>query len=512
MYMKVYAAVLSGINSFIVTVEADAESGLPVFELVGYLSSEVREARERIRSASVNSGFKLPPKHITVNISPANKKKHGSGLDLPIAIAVLAATEITMPDLSDYLIVGELGLNGDVRSVNGILSMVIAAKEAGKDKCIVPKDNMKEAMLVPDMTVIAVNSLQECVGYLVNSLIPDPCIENEIERKSKEDDQSLPDFSQISGQKLLRRACEVAVSGRHNMLMVGPPGSGKTMIARCIPTILPPMTQKEKLEVSKIYSSCGLFKERDELISQRPFRSPHHTISAAGLCGGGTNPHPGEISLSHAGVLFLDELTEFSRQTIEILRQPLEEKEIRISRVNGDCVFPADFMLVAAMNPCPCGNYPDPQKCRCSFSQIERYQGKLSQPLLDRIDICVEAPRVTFRELTTSDVNESSKDIRKRIMAVYGIQKERFKNEKYDYNSMIPAQHLDKYCHLKEKEYRFVTDLYEKLGMTARTYHKFLRTARTIADMGGSKDIGLTHLSEAICYRGIYDSYGEAVA
>ncbi|MBO6215988.1 MAG: YifB family Mg chelatase-like AAA ATPase [Lachnospiraceae bacterium] len=511
MYREVTAAVLSGINSFTVNVEADVGNGMPVFELVGFLSSEVREARERIRSAAQNSGLPLPPKHITVNISPADKKKHGTGLDLAIAVAVITAGIENTPDMTGYLIVGELGLNGDVRPINGILSMVIAARETGKHICIVPCDNYREALLVPDIKAIPVRSLNEALDYLIKGKTPDILPESSVSTVAvaKEGES---DFKYINGQKFLRRACEVAVAGRHNLLMVGPPGAGKSMIAKCIPTILPKMSTSEKLEVSKIYSACGLFGERESLIENRPFRAPHHTISAAGLCGGGTVPHPGEISLAHAGVLFLDELTEFSRQTIEILRQPLEERQIHISRVNGDCEFPADFMLVAAMNPCPCGNFPDLKKCRCTGAEIERYQGKLSQPLLDRIDMCVEAPRIGFLELTGREENESSDEIRKRIERISALQKERYKKTSYKYNSRIPASDMDKYCRLGQKEHKYVTELYERLGLTARTYHKLLRVARTIADMDGCSEIGLSHLNEAVCYRGIEDSYREVVA
>lgn len=522
MYCEVNTAIVYGIESQLIRVEADISNGLPVFDMVGYLASEVKEARERVRAALKNARFSLPPSRITVNLSPANIRKNGNGFDLPIALAILGALgQIPTEELNQVLVLGELSLNGDVNGITGVLPSVLMAKEAGLKTVIVPFDNLKEARLIKDIECIGVTHLIEAVNYFTNHDLPlcndedfishnndeTDILENSAnkshEKANRENEQIEYDFSMISGQSVLRRACEVAVSGMHNLLMVGPPGAGKTMVAKCIPSIMPPLTQDEMIELTKIYSVNGMLKDCDSLITQRPFRSPHHTISPQGLTGGGAYPRPGEISLSHKGVLFLDELTEFNKSTIEILRQPLEEHSITISRVNMSCTYPADFVLVTALNPCSCGYYPDLNKCRCSDASIKRYMGKLSQPLLDRIDICTEALSLDYRNLINTTENECSAAIRERVINCHKLQKERYKNEKFIFNSQIPANLIDKYCSLDEECQKFMESMYEAFDLTARSYHKVLKVARTIADMSEEENITVRHLQEAICYRGL---------
>lgn len=508
MYSVVSTAMIQGIKSVPLYVEADVSDGMPIFEMVGFLSSEVKESRERVRTALRNSGYLLPPKRITVNFIPANVRKTGSGFDLPVALAILSAIGIISADsLNDTFVTGEVGLNGTIKPVSGVLPMVSEAVERGMQRVILPKENRREAKLVKNIQIFAVESIEETVRILngepyLEKMEPHSCMQQE--RKERQ-----PDFSDIKGQKMVKRACEVAVSGMHNLLMIGPPGAGKTMIAMRIPGILPPMDEQEQMELSKIYSVCGMFQKMETLMNTRPFRAPHHTVTPQGLAGGGSIPKPGEISLAHKGVLFLDELPEFQKNTIEILRQPMEEKAVRLVRLNGTYEYPADFMLVAAMNPCHCGYYPDMQKCRCSATSIERYIGKISQPLLDRIDICIEAAQLQFNDLIGEEVPESSEIIRERVMQVHEITRRRYAMEGFLYNSQIPADKIPIYCHLDTKQQKYMKQMYEKMNLTVRSYHKVLRVARTLADMDGCETILMQHLNEAICYRSLDKKFWE---
>ena len=507
MYSMVYTAMIHGIDSRPVEVETDVSDGMPVFEMVGYLSSEVREARDRVRTALRNCGYMLPVKRITVNLSPANIRKSGSGFDLPVAISLLAAMgEVPKEPLAEIMMIGELSLDGKVNGVPGVLPIALAARDLGMKYMILPKENRREGELVPGIMTVAVGSVREAVEFLTEGKLPSEASE---EKQVLSQKPATYDFSDISGQKILKRACETAVSGMHNLLMIGPPGAGKTMIARAIPSILPPMTEEEQMELSRIYSVCGKFEERDRLLSRRPFRSPHHTITAAGMTGGGSVPVPGEISLANKGVLFLDELTEFRKPVIETLRQPLEDRKVQISRSSGTFTFPADFVLVAAMNPCDCGYYPDMERCRCTSAAIARYRSRLSQPMLDRLDLCVEAPAVSYRELTAGKESEPSAEIRKRVMRVHQIQRERFQGTVIGFNSRIPAKEIGTYCPLGTKEKKYMEQIYDRLELTARSYHKLLRVARTLADMAGEERIGLLQLQEAVCYRGLDKKYWE---
>ena len=499
MYSLVTTSIIQGIKSIPVYVEADVSDGMPLFEMVGSLSPEVKESKERVRTALKNTGYILPPKRITINFIPANIRKTGSGFDLPVVAAVLCAIGIVPEEaLKNTMVVGEISLSGEVKPVNGILPMVAEAKERGVTRCIVPAENQTEAQLVKEIEIFAVQSIAEMIHILNGGTY----IEKEIGKVVAKTAQML-DFSDIQGQYFVKRACEVAVSGMHNLLMIGPPGAGKTMTAMRIPTILPPLDEKEQMELSKIYSVSGQFQLREQLMEERPFRCPHHTITMQGLVGGGLIPKPGEISLAHKGVLFLDELPEFKQNTIEILRQPMEEKEVRLVRMNGTYEYPADFILVAAMNPCKCGYYPDMQKCRCTAASIERYINRISQPLLDRIDICVETPQIKFEELNGTKKEECSDAIRERVIEVHAIQKKRYQNEDFQFNSQIPAARIAEYCALSKDQEKYMKKIYKQLNLTARSYHKILKVARTLADMDASENILDAHLNEAVCYRNI---------
>lgn len=508
LFSKVFSGTLKGIEGNLVQVEADVGNGLPGFQLVGYLAAEVKEAQDRVRTALKNEGFRLSAMKITVNLSPANVRKEGTAFDLPIAVAVLASYEqINQAELlAESAFIGELGLDGSVKPVKGALSLVTAFRDAGLKRCFLPALNLQEGLAIPGIDIIPVERLLEVV-QMVNS--PDllcPAMRNDFGGKEPQPEYPL-DYQEVNGQRLLKRATEIAVAGRHNILYIGPAGSGKSMVARRIPTIMPPLSGKERLEVSKVYSVCGLLPRGKALLSERPFRSPHHTISSLALTGGGKVPRPGEISLASRGVLFLDEFPEFQRRTIEALRQPLEERKIMIARTYGTCEFPTDFMLAAAMNPCPCGHYPDRNRCTCQDTQIRRYLGKISGPLLDRIDICVEAAPITYQEVRGEEANESSAEIRKRVEAAWEIQKRRFDGTNLCFNSEMGGKEIKRYCRLQKEEEAFLQNVYQKLKLSARGCQRMLKVARTIADLDGKVGIEREHLSEAATYRSLEEKY-----
>ncbi len=508
MFSSVMSAAICGIDGCKIVVEADVSDGLPVFSMVGYLASEVREAQDRVRTALKNAGIRLPAKRITVNLAPADVRKAGSGFDLPIAVAVLLCLEQVPAGAAEgTLFVGELGLDGRINGVRGVMELAACGVRQGCHTCVVPAENLAEGAAIQGIRVLGASHISQVIRYLRGQeALEEKNINIEEIRMGRGKNQS-EDFSQIQGQALLRRAAEVAVSGLHNLLIIGPPGAGKTMTARRIPTILPELSWEEALEVSKIHSIAGTLPEDGALLSRRPFRAPHHTVTAAALAGGGRGPRPGEVSLAHRGILYLDELPEFEKGTLEILRQPMEEGRICITRNSGSYVFPADFMLVASMNPCKCGYYPDMNRCTCSQRDVQRYLDHVSAPLLDRIDIAVEAGTVNYEELTGTGQGECSAAIRERVKQAQQLQRNRYQGTKYRFNSDLDTAGVRRYCPLDPTGEKLMRDSFERLELTARSHCRILKVARTIADLEGSPGIETAHLGEAICYRSLDQKY-----
>lgn len=508
MYSRTFCAAIQGIEGRIIQIEADISDGLPNFSLVGYLSSEVKEARERVRIALKNAGYRFPPKKVTINLSPADIRKDGTGYDLSIAVAVLTAYGyIPEENSKDILFIGELSLMGEVKPVNGVLPMVYTGLEQGLSFCMLSQGNQEEASVAEGMKVIGVCSLQQAVELLVSGTFRVMPVERRIPKRQLV--EKYPDFADVKGQEVARRAAEVAACGMHNLLLVGPPGSGKSMIARRIAGILPSMTFEEQMEISRIYSVSGLLSEERPLVRERPFRAPHHTVTQTALVGGGRYPRPGEVSLSSGGILFLDELPEFSREAIEVLRQPLEDGWVNVSRLSGSCRYPAKGLLLAAMNPCKCGWYPDRNRCRCTLQQVQKYLGRISQPVLDRIDICTETIPLKYGELIgeQSTSAESSKVIRVRVEEAQKLQLARYKKEEFCHNARLTPHKIKKYCLMTKEAKEYLQIFFEKMEFSARAYHKILKVGQSIADLAGSERIETEHIVEAVCYRTIDRKY-----
>lgn len=502
MLSKVKSYGLNGLSGYLLDVEVDINLGLPAYETVGLADTAVKESKERVRSAIKNSGFRYPVERITINLAPADTKKEGVLYDLPIALGILSATgQVDYRLLADYVILGELSLDGNLRAANGIMPILISARLEGFRNFIIPKDNAKEASYIEDVNVYALSNLKEAINFIKNEMELSPVEKSNFDKVSGNLVYDT-DFSNIKGQETAKRAIEIAVAGGHNIIMKGPPGSGKSMLSKCIPTIMPKMTFEEALEVTKIHSIAGELNKEEGIVMRRPFRMPHHTATTPALTGGGQKTKPGEISLAHNGVLFLDELPEYSRHTLETLRQPLEDGFVTVARALRTVEYPAKFMLVASMNPCPCGNLGSKKlECKCTYAQIKKYNDKLSNPLLDRIDLHIEVDGVSFEELTKKESAEKSENIKKRIESAREIQQKRFKSDGIYCNAQMNTRLLNQHCKISAESEKMLKTAFDKLKLSARGYGRILKVSRTIADLAGSENILDNHIYEALQYR-----------